>query len=267
MNAPVARDELWVALRAATSARIGLPRVGSAIATREHLAFQLAHAQAQDAVHEALDLAQIESALKARGLDYVWVSSRAVTRESYLLRPDLGRRLSDDGRVALEGMGQECDLAFVVADGLSARAVQHHAVPLIDEVARLLHGAAWRIGPVVIARQARVAIGDEIGQLLGAHMVVMLIGERPGLTSPDSLGAYITWAPVPGRHDAERNCLSNIRPEGMGYAEAAQRLVYLCSAARQRKLTGVGLKDETVVGDSATVAGTNFIAPHASSAA
>jgi ethanolamine ammonia-lyase small subunit len=142
-------------------------------------------------------------------------------------------------------MPRGCDLAFVMADGLSARAVASHALPLLDATLPLLRRNGWQIGPVAVVEQGRVAIGDDIGSTLGAGLVCVLIGERPGLTSPDSLGAYLTWQPKVGRTDAERNCLSNIRPEGMPYAEAAQRLIYLCTQARLRRCTGVALKDET----------------------
>ncbi len=239
---PTLRDK-WAALRPFTPARIGLPRVGAAVATRETLAFQLAHALARDAVHDALDAQALAALLAARGRAFVQVHSAAPDRETYLLRPDLGRRLDEASAAALAQQARGCDLAFVIADGLSARAAATHAPALLEETLPALRD--WRIAPIVIARQARVALGDEIGALLRARLVVMLIGERPGLTAPDSLGAYLTFAPRIGRTDAERNCLSNIRPEGMSYAEAARRLAFLCAEARRLGLTGVGLKDET----------------------
>jgi ethanolamine ammonia-lyase small subunit len=238
-------DRRWARLRAATPARIGLGRAGSAIATREHLAFQLAHAQARDAVHEALDPVQLLEGLRARGLVAVPVRSAAPDRHTYLSRPDLGRSLDEPSRQRLASMRRGHDLVFVLADGLSARAVASHALPLLDQTLPLLRRDGWRLGPVAVVEQGRVAIGDAIGQALDAGLVAVLIGERPGLTSPDSLGVYLTFAPAVGRTDAERNCLSNIRPAGMSYAEAAQRLLYLCTQARRRKLTGVMLKDET----------------------
>jgi DNA-binding GntR family transcriptional regulator len=183
--------------------------------------------------------------LRERGLEAVQLHSAAADRPIYLARPDLGRRLDDASRAQMAAMPRGYDLAFVLADGLSARAVASHAVPLLDETLPQLSCQGLRIGPVAIVEQGRVAVGDEIGHRLGAALVCVLIGERPGLTSPDSLGAYLTWQPAPGRTDAERNCLSNIRPAGMACAEAAQRLVYLCTQARLRRCTGVMLKDET----------------------
>lgn len=171
----------------------------------------------------------------------VVVASAARNRDEYLKRPDFGRRLSDDSRERLAPLRAEYDAAFVVADGLSALAVHRHAVPLLDVV---LHNLGWRIAPVVIVEQGRVAIGDEIGAILGARMVVVLIGERPGLSSPDSLGAYLTWQPHPGRTDAERNCISNIRAEGLSYAAAAHKLLFLMNESRRLKLSGVRLKED-----------------------
>jgi ethanolamine ammonia-lyase small subunit len=232
-------------MRAATPARIGLARAGSSIATRDHLAFQLAHARARDAVHAPFDPAALVERLRQRGLEAVQLHSAAADRPTYLARPDLGRRLDDASRARLAAMARGYDLAFVLADGLSARAVTSHAVPLLDESLPQLRRDGRRIGPVAVVEQGRVAIGDEIGSILGAALVCVLIGERPGLTSPDSLGAYLTWQPAIGRTDSERNCLSNIRPAGMAYAEAALRLVYLCAQARLRRCTGIMLKDET----------------------
>ncbi|MBI1868236.1 MAG: ethanolamine ammonia-lyase subunit EutC [Methylocystis sp.] len=241
---PAEIDRQWASLRAATHARIGLPRAGSAIATQANLAFQLAHAEARDAVNDALDALALVDGLQSRGLRTVPLHSAARDRRAYLLRPDLGRRLDDASHDRLASLSSDYDIVFVIADGLSARATSH-ALPLLDEALPLLHRDAWKIGPICVAEQGRVAIGDEIGQLLAAKLVVVLIGERPGLSSPDSLGAYLTFAPRIGRTDAERNCLSNIRPAGMPYSQAAQRLAFLCTEARRRKLTGIELKDET----------------------
>jgi ethanolamine ammonia-lyase small subunit len=244
MSVPAGNDP-WARMRAATPARIGLARAGSSIATADHLAFQLAHARARDAVHEPFDPGSLIDRLRERGLGAVQLHSAAVDRPTYLARPDLGRRLDDASRVAVAAMPRGYDLAFVLADGLSARAVTSHAVPLLDACLPQLRGGGWRIAPVAVVEQGRVAVGDEIGHMLDAALVCVLIGERPGLTSPDSLGAYLTWQPAPGRSDAERNCLSNIRPAGMPCAEAAHRLVYLATQARLRHCTGVMLKDET----------------------
>jgi ethanolamine ammonia-lyase small subunit len=237
-------DPAWARLRRHTPARIGLARAGSGLATREHLSFQLAHARARDAVHDALDAAPLLDGLRDRGLDALHLMSAAGDRRAYLLRPDLGRRLDERSRDRLDACARGHDLVLVVADGLSARAVQRHALPLIDVALPELRRQHWRIGPAVVVEQGRVAIGEEIGAALEAALVAVMIGERPGLTSPDSLGVYLTWAPAIGRQDAERNCLSNIRPEGMGYAEAVEKLVYLLAQARQLRLTGIALKDE-----------------------
>jgi ethanolamine ammonia-lyase small subunit len=238
-------DPRWARLRAATPARIGLQRAGSTISTAEHLAFQLAHAQARDAVVEHLDVASIEDGLRRRHLECIRLHSAASDRQTYLARPDLGRCLDPASRDRLARREQDYDLVFVLADGLAARAIARHALPLLDRILPMLSCDSWRIGPIAVVEEGRVAIGDEVGQILNARLVAVLIGERPGLSAPDSLGIYLTWTPVVGRTDAERNCLSNIRPEGMTYGEAAQRLFYLCTEARRRQLSGVKLKDET----------------------
>jgi ethanolamine ammonia-lyase small subunit len=221
-----------VDLRAFTTARVALGRVGHSVPTRELLRFQLDHARARDAVYEALEPASL-------GLEHVLVRSAAPDRATYLRRPDLGRRLAD-GTVLVRG---DYDAAIVIADGLSAPAVHRHARPLVEALLRRL-GVEWRLAPLTVVLQARVAVGDEIGERLGAKLVVLLIGERPGLTSPDSLGVYLTWDPRPGRTDAERNCISNVRTEGLGYEAAAGTLELLMNAARLRRLSGVSLKDE-----------------------
>jgi ethanolamine ammonia-lyase small subunit len=243
-------DPRWNLLRAATPARIGLARSGSSMTTRELLAFQLAHAEARDAVGELLDSELILSGLAERGLQALLLRSAASDRHVYLARPDLGRRLEESSRTGLGAAGRNYDVVFVLADGLSARAVHRHALPLLDQALPELNRNQWHVGPVIVVQQGRVAIGDEIGHELDAALVAVLIGERPGLTSPDSLGVYLTWNPAVGRTDAERNCLSNIRPEGLTYPEAAQRLIYLCTEARRRKCTGITLKDETALTDS-----------------
>ena len=243
-------DSRWKLLRAATPARIGLARSGSSIATRELLAFQLAHAEARDAVGESLDPEPLLRGLAERGLKALLLHSAANDRHTYLARPDLGRRLDDNSRVRLGPVARQHDLVFVLADGLSARAVNRHALPLLDQALPQLDRDRWHVGPVAVVQQGRVAVGDEIGHELSAALVAVLIGERPGLTSPDSLGVYLTWNPAAGRTDAERNCLSNIRPEGLTYPEAAQRLMHLCTEARRRKCTGITLKDETALAES-----------------
>jgi ethanolamine ammonia-lyase small subunit len=226
-----------------------LGRTGVSQQTRDLLDFQLAHAQARDAVHARLetaalaaDLAEIFSQSLQHAPAVLRLHSAATDRAIYLQRPDLGRRLDDASRASLEDSRAECDLALVVADGLSALAVERHALPLVKEFLPMLKDL--RFAPVCVVEQGRVAIGDEIGQLLRAKISIVLIGERPGLSSPDSLGAYITWAPQLGRTDAERNCISNIRAEGLGYAPAAAQLDFYLRESRRRQLTGVQLKEQ-----------------------
>ena len=232
-----ARHDPFARLRAHTNARIGLGRCGQALPTAPMLAFQLAHGRARDAVHAALDIAALRAEIAGPS---IVVHSAAANRAAYLQNPDLGRRLGREQATLLPRM--DADAAFVAADGLSATAVQTHAPSLIAElVARL---ADWTIAPVIIAQQARVALGDEIGGCLGAALVLVLIGERPGLSAPDSLGAYLTWAPRIGRRDSERNCVSNIGVQGgLAYGAAADKIVWLMRQARGLGLTGVALKD------------------------
>ncbi|GLZ44172.1 ethanolamine ammonia-lyase light chain [Actinomycetospora sp. NBRC 106375] len=226
----------WETLRAATRARVGLGRAGDGLTTAENLRLAAAHAQARDAVHTALDTDAVVAALGERAGPVV--HSQAADRAEYLQRPDLGRRLSPDA--SLEA--GDHDLAVVVADGLSATAVAEHAVGLLDALLPRLEG--WTVAPVVVAEQARVALGDEIAVALGARMVLVLIGERPGMSAPDSLGAYLTWEPRHGRVDSERNCVSNIRPpDGLTYDAAAEVLAALMTESFRRQLSGVELKD------------------------
>ncbi len=229
----------WTDLRRFTPARVALGRAGNGLPTAAHLDFQAAHAAARDAVHASLDTAALRNELNAAGLPNVTVRSQAPDRRTYLLRPDLGRCLSD--RSAIPSMPGA--MLFVVCDGLSAIAVQRHAVPLL----RLAASALADVAPVVIVEQGRVAIGDDIGEAMGAEAVAVLIGERPGLSAADSLGVYLTWRPRRGRTDAERNCISNIRPEGLPPAAAAAKLLWLIGAMRRLRLTGIGLKDEQPV--------------------
>ena len=254
-HAPAPPADPWTALRAHTPARIALGRAGTSLPTAEVLRFAAAHAEARDAVHLPLDVEALVVDLQAQGLAPVRVESRATSRVEYLTRPDLGRQLAPAGRDALEAMRlggahpgqdaapQDASVCIVIADGLSAIAAQRHAALLIAELAQ----AGVTASHVVIATQARVALGDEIGECLGAEMVVMLLGERPGLSSPDSLGAYLTWAPRAGRADSERNCVSNIRPEGLALPAAAGRIAWLVREAQRRRVTGIALKDESDV--------------------
>jgi len=233
------------ALRSMTPARIALGRIGSSLPLSEVLALQSAHALARDAVHLPLDPVPLVEWLDARGTPSVMAHSAAASREIYLRRPDLGRRLNADsqGRLLL-GAGDAPDLAIVIADGLSAAAVHKQARAFLGSFLPLVEGIGWRASPVVIARQARVALGDEVANALGARAVLVLIGERPGLSSPDSLGAYLTLNNAGAKTDADRNCVSNIRPEGLSPAAAAGKVARLLAAAFQKGLTGVGLKDE-----------------------
>ena len=234
--------------RKVTRARIGLGRAGDALPTRAVLDFQLAHARARDAVHGHVDFAGLAARLQP--LPVLRLASRARDRSTYLARPDLGRRVAEADLAALPPPSG-CDVAFVIADGLSAAAIERQAEPVLRAALRRLGDLV--IGPVILGEQARVAFGDEAGAAVGARVVVVLIGERPGLSSPDSVGAYLTHAPTVGRHDAERNCISNIRPEGLPIEVAAQRIAWLVREAGRRRLTGIWLKDES--GAAATVAG------------
>ena len=238
----------WRDLATLTTARIGLGRAGGSLPTREVLDFQLARARARDAVHLPFDAAAIEKELAERGWPCLTVQSQAADRAAYLQNPNRGRRLSPEGKAALAAWKADAtssyDVAFVVADGLSALATHRHAVSLLDATVPLLNDRRWRVAPIVVARQGRVALGDEIGESLGAEVVVVLIGERPGLGSADSLGVYLTYGPRVGRTDAERNCISNVRNEGLSYDEAARKILYLLTEARRLKLSGVDLKDE-----------------------
>jgi ethanolamine ammonia-lyase small subunit len=242
MSAPP-RDP-WFRLAKWSKARIAIGRVGASMPTAEVLRFALAHAQARDAVHDRLDRDALRDLFKGLGQATVDVESAAADRQVYLRRPDLGRRLSDRSRELLVGMAAPCDLVIVVGDGLSATAVNAHTAALVaaflPEVARL----GLNLGTIVIAEGARVALGDEIGAILGARAVAVVIGERPGLTAADSLGIYITYNPWPGRTDAQRNCISNVRPDGLAPGLAAIKLAWFVNSALTRQLTGVGLKDE-----------------------
>ncbi|HYJ79712.1 MAG TPA: ethanolamine ammonia-lyase subunit EutC [Longimicrobiaceae bacterium] len=245
MSAPHVTADPWATLREVTAARVGLGHAGVSLPTAVELDFRMAHARARDAVHRALDAAAVAAALAPAGLPVVRAHGAVRDRGEYLRRPDLGRRLDAASRAALAGARPAAaDAVFVVADGLSALAVERHAPPLLLRVAARLRAEGWALGPVAVVEQGRVAVGDEVGELLGAALVAVLIGERPGLSAPDSLGVYLTFAPRPGRTDAERNCISNVRAEGLGYDLAAHRLAWMMTEARRRGLTGVGLREE-----------------------
>ena len=244
----------WQQLRELTSARIGLGRAGTSLPTSELLKFQLAHAQAIDAVHSPLNGELLRGQLAAlsyhqQPLTLHGVKSEAEDRLVYLQRPDLGRKLSEASTYSLQNLREKepFDLAIVIADGLSATAVMQQSVPFLTALLTQLETSqpAWTLAPVSVVEQGRVAIGDDIALALNAQMVVVLIGERPGLSSPDSLGIYLTWQPKPGCDDGKRNCISNVRLEGLTPEKAAARCLYLMENARARQLTGIGLKDRS----------------------
>nr|WP_314493527.1 ethanolamine ammonia-lyase subunit EutC [uncultured Pseudomonas sp.] len=246
-----ALDNPWLALRTLTPARIALGRTGTSLPTAAQLDFQFAHAQARDAVHLPFDHDALSQQLHGAGHETLLLHSAASDRHEYLQRPDLGRRLAEDSAARLREHAERhpggVDLAIVIADGLSALAVHRHSVALLKRFDEQAAADGWRRAPVVLVEQGRVAVADEVGQLLGARMTVMLIGERPGLSSPDSLGVYFTYAPRVGLTDAARNCISNVRLEGLSYGMAAHRLLYLMREACRRQLSGVTLKDEAEV--------------------
>ncbi|CAN5188151.1 ethanolamine ammonia-lyase subunit EutC [soil metagenome] len=235
----------WADWRSVTPARLALGRAGAGMPTDEVLRFGWAHAMARDAIHAALDVPKLEAALRGQGWTVARTHSHAPDRITYLRRPDLGRVLDPHEGAKLRGLDAVPDgICIVIGDGLSSLAVDRHAAPLLAALRPLLKDDLAS-SPVVIATQARVALADEIADTLKSKLAIMLIGERPGLSSPDSLGIYITHAPFKGRSDAERNCISNVRPEGLNYTAAAFRLAWLVREALRRGLTGVDLKDES----------------------
>jgi ethanolamine ammonia-lyase small subunit len=248
---PVDPQNPWLELRRLTPARIALGRTGTSMPTKAQLDFQFAHAQARDAVHLPFDHAGLSAQLAECGRESLLLHSAATDRNSYLQRPDLGRKLSDESAQTLRDYASAhpggVDLVIVVADGLSALAVHRHTVPFLTRMEEQSAADGWSMAPVILVEQGRVAVADEIGELLGAKMVVILIGERPGLSSPDSLGLYFTYNPKIGLTDAYRNCISNVRLEGLSYGMAAHRLLYLMREACRRQLSGVNLKDEAQV--------------------
>jgi len=248
---PVDSENPLLELRRLTPARIALGRTGTSMPTSAQLDFQYAHAQARDAVHLPFDHAGLSAQLAEGGYESVLLHSAATNRDSYLQRPDLGRKLSEESAQILRNHASAypggVDLVIVVADGLSALAVHRHTVPFLARMREQIEVDGWTVSPVILVEQGRVAVSDEIGELLGAKMVVILIGERPGLSSPDSLGLYFTYNPKVGLTDAYRNCISNVRLEGLSYGMAAHRLLYLMREACRRQLSGVNLKDEAQV--------------------
>ncbi|RXT49912.1 ethanolamine ammonia-lyase subunit EutC [Bradyrhizobium betae] len=247
MSDPAVPRRPTLDLRSLTPARVALGRSGASVPTKALLDFTLDHARARDAVHAAFDAPRLVVELRALGLVVTEARSRAVDRRDYLRRPDLGRQLdAESAELLARGASGPCQIAVVIGDGLSAAAIHAHAVGLLKHLLPLLKEAGdVAVGQIVVASGARVALGDEIGAILGARMVVTLIGERPGLSAPDSLGAYLTFAPKPGCTDAERNCVSNIHKAGLSYQEAAFKIAWLVREGLAREVTGVALKDES----------------------
>jgi len=237
--------DAWESLKAFTNARIALGRTGVATPLKEILDFRMCHAHARDAVYSVLNIDGLTAALQPFQIPIITVNSKANERAVYLQRPDLGRKLNDASATNLKNeTSHSADVAIIIADGLSATAINEHAVHVVKKLVPLLKQSVLTITPLVIAEQARVAIADEIGAILQAKLSVILIGERPGLSSPDSMGAYITYQPVPGKTDESRNCISNIRPEGLEYGLAAAKIAKLIKTSLQLKLSGISLKDE-----------------------
>lgn len=242
----IIQEDPWVVLRSFTAARIALGRTGTAIPLNETLHFKLAHAQARDAVYSVLQIDDLIASLEPFKLPVYLLHSNAGNRLEYLQRPDKGRRLNNHSIIQLEEeKGANYDVSFILADGLSANAINHHALPLLELLIPLLQSIQINIGPISIVQQARVAIADEIGAIFNAKLSVILIGERPGLSSSDSMGAYITYCPKIGLTDDSRNCLSNIRPDGLAYQIAADKLMYLIKESIRLKISGIKLKDDT----------------------
>jgi ethanolamine ammonia-lyase small subunit len=246
MNNPAPLPPSLERLRELTPARVGLGLAGASLPTQALLQFTLDHARARDAVHAAFGVAAILQGLGDLGLEASSVSSRVPNRKDYLERPDLGRVLDSDSRLRLASRaGDPRQLAIVVGDGLSPAAVNAHAIALLRGLIPKLAADGIEIGHAAVATGARVALGDEIGAILGARMTVMLIGERPGLSAADSLGVYLTFAPRVGTTDEKRNCVSSIHRAGLGYDEAALRIAWLIREGLARETTGVALKDES----------------------
>ena len=247
---PVTLDP-WARLRDTTPARIALGRAGGSLPTREWLDFKSAHAAAREAVQCPFAGEQLASEIRGLDTEVVVVSSAAADRRTFLERPDLGRQLDDRSRYTLQQLQSDSriDLAIAISDGLSAIAVHRQSRPLLQLLLPKLRSDSWHLAPIVVARFGRVALEDEVGALLGAQMALMLIGERPGLGSPDSLGAYLVYGPRVGNTDADRNCVSNIRPQGLPHDAASETIFYLLSEARRRQISGVLLKDHRAIGN------------------
>jgi ethanolamine ammonia-lyase small subunit len=236
-------NDPWSALKKFTAARIALGRTGVSIPVRENLSFKLAHAFARDAVYTTLDISLISGGLTVLNLPFLLLHSKATDRSQYLQRPDLGRRLDDASLSMLSQHSGSYDIAVSLADGLSAAAINQHALPLLSLLISRFNSSGLSIAPICIIEQGRVAISDETGNALGAKLSIILIGERPGLSTPDSMGAYLTYHPKVGNTDHQRNCISNIGLKGLPFREAADKIYYLVRESLRLQLSGVGLKD------------------------
>jgi ethanolamine ammonia-lyase small subunit len=245
-DAPLAGRDRWFALTRFTQARIALGRTGGSLRTDALIDFRIGCARARDAVQNEFDAASVEEALRAEKIETFRLSTLAMDRRAYLARPDLGRQLAENSRKELSeraAVWGKKDLAIIVSDGLSALATERQVIPLLVELLPLLRAEGWTVYPVFVTPFARVKLQDEVGEILGARHALILIGERPGLSSPDSLGAYFTFQPCAERTDADRNCISNIRPEGLPPAQAARKLMLLLGESARRGVSGIGLKD------------------------
>ena len=243
----ISRKDHWEFLKNFTDARIAMGRTGNSIPTKNLLEFQLAHAKARDAVHSELNFTEISDLLNKFNLQIINLHSSVHNRMEYLQRPDLGRKLNEESKTILNKCQKGFDLSIVIADGLSSFAIKNHLKPFLENLLPELN--SWRLAPLSVVKEGRVAIGDEIAQILEAEIVVILIGERPGLSSPDSMGIYLTYAPKSGLTDESRNCISNVRPAGLNYSSASKKLLYLLNQSRSKKLSGVNLKDEMIQPD------------------
>jgi ethanolamine ammonia-lyase small subunit len=244
------QPDSWSSLREYTAARIALGRTGTSVPLRESLNFKLAHAHARDAVYSILDLPGLKTGLQQFGLPVLELHSQTQNRQQYLQRPDWGRQLNDASLQRLSQMSsawkaESSDVAVILADGLSATAINDHAIPLLEILIPQFRAAGLTLAPITVVEHARVAVSDVIGSLLKTRLSLIMIGERPGLSSPDSLGIYLTYGPKPGLTDEARNCISNIRPEGLPYELAAEKAFYLANQALNRRVSGISLKDDT----------------------
>ncbi len=245
-TAQTQRSDPWEELKQFTDARIALGRSGCSILTDEYLRFSLAHARACDTIKMPFDRQMVRKRLEDMGLDVEFAESAAASRDIFIRRPDFGRRLSETSRERLKKLKYPgADVLIVIGDGLSSKAVHKQAVPLIQEFLPYMKELGLSVGPVVLAKQSRVALGDDIAEVMHCGLVVMLIGERPGLSSPDSLGIYMTYKPFAGRLESERNCISNVRPEGLSYERAAFKLAWLVEMAYDLQVSGTKLKDKS----------------------